>query len=115
MNTENIGEKEFFDEVHENGHIWLAMQGENVHMNKGIDGTIILLAWANQNISQDFLDHVNLDYLQPVEWPVANIISLFKQVSQIEAIAVNPTGQSNQILTYNVDEFTMYLSKSTAT
>ena len=115
MSTENIGEKAFFDEVHENGHIWLAMQGENVHMNKGIDGTIILLAWANQNKSQDFLDHVNLDYLQPVEWPVPNIISLFEQISQIEAIAVNPTGQSNQILTYNVDEFTTYLSKSAAT
>jgi hypothetical protein len=115
MNTEFIGEKAFFDEVHENGHIWLAMQGENVHMNKGVDGTIILLAWANQNKSQAFLDHVNLDYLQPVEWPVAYIINLFEQVSQIEAIAVNPTGQSNQILTYNVDEFTTYLSKSTAT
>ena len=46
---------------------------------------------------------------------INNIISLFKQVSQIEAIAVNPTGQSNQILTYNVDEFTRYLSKSVAT
>ena len=37
MNTENIDEKAFFDEVHENGCIWLAMQGENVHMNKGVD------------------------------------------------------------------------------
>lgn len=114
MNTEHIGEKAFFDEVHENGHIWLAMQGENVHMNKGIDGTILLLAWANKSKAQAFLDHVNLDYLQPTEWPVAKILSLFKQVAQIEAIAVNPTGQSNQILTYNVDEFTTYLSKSTA-
>ena len=114
MNTEHIGEKTFFDEVHENGHIWLAMQGENVHMNKGIDGTILLLAWANKSKAQAFLDHVNLDYLQPTEWPVAKILSLFKQVAQIEAIAVNPTGQSNQILTYNVDEFTTYLSKSTA-
>jgi hypothetical protein len=92
--------------------VWLAMQDENIHLNKDSDETIILFAWSSKNKSQDFLDHINSDNLKPIEWPVKNIINLFSQIDQIEAIAVNPTGKSNQILTYNVAEFTQFLSKN---
>ncbi len=109
MNKENMGEESFFDEVNGSGHIWLAMQDNNIYLNKDSAGTILLFVWSNKNKSQDFLDHLNSDHLKPIEWPNKNINYLFKQIDQIEAVAVNPTGQSNQISTYNIDEFTKYL------
>ncbi len=112
MNTEFIGEKAFFDEVHETEHAWLAMHENNIYMNKDSDETIILFIWSNKTKAQDYLDHVNSENLKPIQWPIKNIINLFEQIPQIEAIGVNPTGQSNQILTYNVKEFREHLEKN---
>ncbi len=110
MNTEYDEGQEFFAEVGSTEHVWLAMQDNNIHMNKDGDGTIILFVWSGETRTQDFLDQVKSDNLSPVSWAIDDMIELLKQIPQIEAIAVNLTGQSQQILTYNVDEFTKQLS-----
>jgi len=105
MNSENRESAAFFEEIQASDHAWLAMQGENVQMNKDKDETILLCVWSNKQLTREFIDNLKKTDLAPVEWPSANLINLLEQIDQIEAIAINPTGNTNQIVTYNTAEF----------
>ncbi len=109
MNKDKQSNNQFFDDIRAKKVVWLATQNNNILMNKDEQGTVLLFLWSSKELILDYLENVEAVDVNGVEWPIATLGNLFQQVKQIEAIAVNPTGSSKQIITYNTDEFEKYL------
>ena len=112
MNLEYIGEKMFFEETKDAGHLWVAMgKQQNIYALTIEDGKTSLPVWSSKTRTSEFLKKVKFGHeLTPIEVPLNIFVRawLVDEKMAIVELRINPSGETST-LTLSVIEFEQQL------
>ena len=103
-----MSEKEFFNELLSNGHVWVIMKDQKVLSLNDTNGNLDLPVWYCKEIAIEFLSNISaLDSYNPVEIPleIFKVSWLAEGKMNFNELIINPNGINSKNLALTKKEF----------
>jgi hypothetical protein len=87
-----MNENEFFQEILENGNVWVAIKNIEVLILSDSKGSSALPVWSNRENAVDYISNESIDSLGPVEVPLSTfkIVWLSEGAMDFDELIINP-------------------------
>jgi hypothetical protein len=102
-----MDKNEFFQEILENGNVWVAIKNIDVLILSDYEGNSALPVWANSENAVDYISNESIDSLRPVEIPLSTfkIVWLTKGAMDFDELIINPKAEDTENLVLTKEEF----------
>lgn len=98
---------EFFQEILEDGNVWVAMVHNKAFVLGFKDGTSALPVWPNRKNAVEFIANGTMDSLGPVEVPLSTfkIAWIAEGAMDFDELAIDPKAEESKHLVFTKEEF----------
>ena len=108
---EGMNKNDFFQEIFENGNVWVAINNSEVLILSDSEGNSALPVWPNRENAVDFISNESIDSLGPVEIPLSNfkIVWLSEGAMDFNELIINPKPKESTHLVLAKKEFLKHI------
>ncbi|MFC1838548.1 DUF2750 domain-containing protein [Thermodesulfobacteriota bacterium] len=102
-----MNESDFFQEILEDGNVWVAMVHDKIFVLGFKDGTSALPVWPNRENAVDFINDGRMDSLGPVEVPLSTfkVAWIAEGAMDFDELAIDPKAKESKHLLLTKEEF----------
>ncbi|MFX1487203.1 MAG: DUF2750 domain-containing protein [Promethearchaeota archaeon] len=102
-----MNKDEFFQEVLENGNVWVAIKNIDVLILSDDEGNSALPVWPNKENAVDYISNESIDSVRPVEIPLSTfrVVWLSEGGMDFDELIINPMAEDTKNLVLTKEEF----------
>jgi hypothetical protein len=108
---EDMNKNDFFQEILENGNVWIAIKNSEVLILSDSEGNSALPVWPNRENAVDFISNESIDSLGPIEIPLSNfkMVWLSEGAMDFNELIINPKPKEPTHLALPKKEFLKHI------